>query len=37
MRLRSLVSAEPLWIAIRSDWLSVQMATAEVKGWSRMV
>ncbi len=28
MRLRSEVSAEPLWIALRSDWLSVQMAAA---------
>ncbi len=26
MRLRSAVSAEPLWIALRSDWLSVQVA-----------
>ncbi len=28
MRPRSIVSAEPLWIALRSDWLSVQMAVA---------
>ncbi len=28
MRPRSLVSAQPLWIALRSDWLSVHMAVA---------
>ncbi len=28
MPLKSVVSAEPLWIALRSDWLSVQIAAA---------
>ncbi len=28
IRLWSTVSAEPLWIALRSDWLSVHMAAA---------
>ncbi len=32
MRLRSVVSAEPLWIALRSDWLSVQMVAAACDG-----
>ncbi len=32
MRLRSEVSAEPLWITLRSDWLSVQMAAAACDG-----
>ncbi len=34
MRLKSVVSAEPLWIALRSDWLSVQMAAAACDGRS---
>ncbi len=28
MLLRPAVSTEPLWIALRSDWLSVQIAAA---------
>ncbi len=32
MPLRSAVSGEPLWIALRSDWLSVQMAAAAWDG-----
>ncbi len=28
MRLRSAVSTEPLWVALRSDWLAVQMTAA---------
>ncbi len=34
MRLRSVVSAEPLWIAFRSDKQSVQMAAAACDGRS---
>ncbi len=34
MRLKSVVSAEPLWIALRSDWLYVQMAVAACDGRS---
>ncbi len=34
MLLRSEVSAEPLWTALRSDWLSVQMAAAASDGES---
>ncbi len=34
MCLRSVVSAEPLWIALRSDWLSMQMAAPACDGES---
>ncbi len=34
IRLKSVVSAEPLWIALRSDWLSVQMDAAVYDGRS---
>ncbi len=30
IRLRPLVSAEPLWIALRSDWLLVHLAIVVV-------
>ncbi len=32
MRMRSGVSAEPLWIVLRSDWLPMQMAAAICNG-----
>ncbi len=34
LRLRFEVSAEPLWIALRSDWLSLYLAAASSDGRS---